>query len=92
MTNKTNSVLYVGVTGNLMQRVSQHVSGRGSVFSSKYNCVKLVYYEVFQDMTQAIAREKQLKHYKREWKNNLIESINPGWEDLWFSLMNNPLG
>ena len=90
MTNRTNSVLYIGVTNSLKRRMTEHGEGRGSVFTAKYNCEKLVYYEAFPDIEQAIAREKQLKHFKREWKNQLVESINPGWEDLSVSVVVDP--
>ena len=82
MTNSTNSTLYIGVTNSLKRRIEEHKEGVGSVFTAKYRCSKLVYYEQFPDIEQAIAREKTLKKYNRQWKNNLIESINPEWEDL----------
>jgi putative endonuclease len=82
MTNFSNKVLYVGVTNSLKRRIIEHADGCGSVFTSKYNCHKLVYYESFSDIEQAIAREKQIKHFKREWKNHLIEAVNPDWLDL----------
>ena len=82
MTNPSNKVLYIGVTNSLKRRISEHAEGKGSTFTSKYQCSKLVYYEVFPDIEQAILREKQMKHYKREWKNNLVKAVNPGWEDL----------
>ena len=82
MTNASNNVLYVGVTNDLSRRVAEHAEGRGSIFTHKYNCGKLVYFEVFSDIEQAIAREKRLKNWRREWKNKLVESINPDWHDL----------
>lgn len=82
ITSPANKVLYVGVTNSLKRRIAEHSDGRGSVFTSKYWCSKLVYFESFPSIVQAIAREKQLKHFKREWKNNLVESINPEWNDL----------
>ena len=82
MANASNSVLYIGVTNDLARRVSEHAGGGGSFFTQKYNCHKLVYFEVFPDIEQAIAREKQLKNWKREWKNELVETINPDWRDL----------
>ena len=91
MTNRTNNVLYTGVTNSLVRRIAEHTEGRGSIFSSKYNCSKLVYFEVFPDMEQAIIREKQIKHYKREWKNQLIDTINPEWNDLSTSITTDPL-
>lgn len=82
MTNKTNNVLYIGVTNSLKRRIAEHSEGRGAVFTSKYNCSKLVYFEIFPTIKQAVTRERQLKHFKREWKNQLVETINPKWQDL----------
>ena len=82
MTNVTNSVLYIGVTNSLKRRISEHAEGSGSVFTHKYNCTKLVYFESYPDIEQAITREKQLKHFKRAWKDELVASINPDWRDL----------
>jgi len=82
MTNALGNVLYIGVTNSLKRRILEHQEESGSYFTHKYNCNKLVYYESFPDISQAIAREKQLKHFKRVWKNELIESINPQWRDL----------
>ena len=82
MTNGNNNVLYVGVTNSLKRRMVEHSEGRGSEFTKKYNCSKLVYYEVFPSIEQAIAREKQIKHFKREWKNQLVEKVNPEWTDI----------
>ena len=90
MTNRTNNVLYVGVTRSLTRRIVEHAEGRGSVFTSKYNCSKLVYFEVFPTIEQAISREKQLKHFKREWKNQLVETVNPEWRDLSESVISDP--
>ena len=90
MTNSTNSALYIGVTNSLVRRVSEHAAGQGSVFTANYHCHKLVYYEVFPDIEQAIAREKQLKHFKREWKNQLVEKLNPSWSDLATELVSDP--
>ena len=82
LTNYTNRVLYIGVTNSLKRRITEHKDGIGSSFTSKYHCTKLVYYESFPEIEQAIAREKRLKTYPREWKNNLVDSINPEWRDL----------
>ena len=82
MTTSLNKVLYVGVTNSLKRRMIEHAEGRGSFFTSKYACDKIVYYESFPDIEQAIAREKQIKHFKREWKNKLVEAVNPEWKDL----------
>ncbi|WP_375203982.1 GIY-YIG nuclease family protein [Hyphococcus sp.] len=82
MTNKRNTVLYVGVTGDLGERVTAHISGAGSDFTSKYKISKLVYYEAFAQIEEAIAREKRLKRWRRSWKNELIERSNPNWDEL----------
>lgn len=74
--------LYVGVTNDLLGRVSLHRAGLGSVFAAKYGVHNLVYYEVHSDIEQAIKREKNIKAWKRAWKINLIEERNPNWEDL----------
>jgi len=84
MVNKTNTTLYTCVTSNLVKRVYEHKNSiNKSSFTHKYNCHKLVYYEVFEDIKLAIEREKQLKRWRREWKNELIEKSNPDWRDLW---------
>ena len=82
MTNKNNTVLYTGVTNNLVRRVLEHRSGTGSQFTRKYNITKLVFFETTRDVNAAIAREKQLKAGSRQKKIALLEEINPGWEDL----------
>jgi len=82
MTNKHKNVLYTGVTSNLGQRVVQHESGFYDGFSKRYNCHFLVYYEHFNDIILAFAREKQIKKWRREKKNKLISSFNPEWQFL----------
>ncbi|MBQ3208142.1 MAG: GIY-YIG nuclease family protein [Bacteroidales bacterium] len=89
-TNKNNTVLYVGVTNSIKRRITEHSEGRGSVFTSKYKCSKLIYFEALPTIEQAIAREKQLKHFKREWKNQLVEAINPEWKDLSGYIIDDP--
>ena len=76
-------VLYIGMTNDLQRRIWQHRTKAFEGFSSKYNCRRLVYFEVFPDPTSAIAREKALKGWLREKKIALIESANPTWRDLW---------
>jgi len=83
MTNKYNNVLYIGVTGDLTKRVAEHKKHMLGKFTAKYNCEKLVYFEIFHNPNDAIYREKQLKEWNREWKNNLINAQNPDWNDLW---------
>ena len=82
LTNRYNNVLYVGVTNNLKRRTAEHKAKINKGFTYKYNCDKLVYYEIYTLITDAIAREKQLKNWKREWKNKLISDFNPEWRDL----------
>ena len=83
MANASHSVLYVGVTNDLKRRVWEHKNGINTdSFTDKYNCHKLVYYEHTNSIQAAIKREKQLKNWKREWKNELIEKQNPDWIDL----------
>ena len=82
LTNKNKSVIYIGVTSNLLKRIYQHKTKYYKGFTSKYNCDKLVYFEEFTDINQAISREKQLKAGNRKRKEDLINSINPEWKDL----------
>jgi len=82
MANKHNNVLYVGVTNDLRRRVAEHIAKINKGFTYKYNCDKLVYFEIIISITDAIKREKQLKNWKREWKDELISSMNPNWNDL----------
>ena len=82
MANKNNNVLYIGVTSNLEKRVYQHKAKVYKGFTEKYNCNKLVYFEVFTDIKQAISREKQLKKGNRKRKNDLVNNMNPKWDDL----------
>jgi len=72
MASPNNNVLYIGVTNNLERRVWEHKNKCGSEFTTKYNCVKLVYYEDYTFINDAIAREKNLKNWKRTWKDDLI--------------------
>lgn len=87
MTNKNNTVLYAGVTSNLIKRVYEHKNKLVEGFSKKYNLTKLVYYEVFEDMINAITREKQIKAGSRKKKIALVESINKEWRDLYQSIL-----
>lgn len=78
-----SDVFYIGVTNELLKRYKEHKEGiNQKSFTSKYKCFKLVYFEEYQDIKEAIAREKQLKRWKRLWKINLIKKINPSFEDL----------
>ncbi|MEC5156954.1 GIY-YIG nuclease family protein [Chryseobacterium sp. MP_3.2] len=89
LTNLSNTTLYIGVTSNLPQRILEHREKKypGS-FTSKYNIGKLVYWEAFSDITDAIGREKQLKAGSRQKKIDLIASINPMWNDLFDDIQN----
>jgi len=86
LSNKYNNVLYVGITNDLIRRVYEHKNKLVDGFTEKYNVDKLVYYELFNDPTNAITREKQLKGYSRKKKVELITSFNPEWEDLYGTL------
>jgi len=88
LSNKNNNVLYTGVTNNLERRMLEHKSKVNASFTAKFNCNKLLYYEEFQWIEEAIAREKQIKGGSRLKKIKLINTHNPNWEDLsidWFS-------
>jgi len=83
LTNRTNKVLYVGVTSNLIRRVWEHKTKVNKCFTSRYNIIKLVYYETLNSIRGAIRREKQLKNLLRKKKVVLIEKNNPFWKDLY---------
>jgi putative endonuclease len=83
LTNQYNTVFYVGVTNNLIRRVYEHKNKLVKGFTSKYNLNKLVYYEVFSDVRDAIYREKQIKSWNRKKKIEMIEKFNPEWKDLY---------
>lgn len=82
-----NSTFYVGVTNNLVRRVFEHKEGMVPGFTKKYDIKTLVYYECFNDVYQAISREKTIKKWTRKIKMNAIERINPEWKDLYYELM-----
>ena len=82
ITNKSNNVLYVGVTNNIIRRMYEHKNHLVKGFSDKYNCEKLVYVEITNNISDAIAREKQIKGWLRKKKEDLINSINPNWDDI----------
>jgi len=83
MASKKNGVLYIGVTSDLKQRIFLHKQGKIDGFTKKYHVNILVYYEIHEQITEAIRREKQLKEWRRKWKVELIESKNPDWTDLY---------
>ena len=82
LANNHNNVLYIGVTNNIVRRITEHKAKINRGFTYRYNCEKLVYYESYNLIVDAIAREKQLKNWKREWKAKLISDFNPEWKDL----------
>ena len=82
LTSKTNTTMYVGVTNDINRRLYEHKNGLLDGFTKKYNVHKLVYLEETDSIDDAIAREKQLKGWKRDKKNQLVETMNPEWKDL----------
>ncbi|MEA2164053.1 MAG: putative endonuclease [Thermoanaerobaculia bacterium] len=80
--SNTSMTLYIGVTNNLARRVWEHRNGVGSLFTSRYHCNRLVYFEQTTDVAGAIAREKQLKGWNRKRKIELVKRMNPSWSDL----------
>ena len=87
LASKPYGTLYIGVTNGLLQRVGDHREGNGSRFTSRYGVDRLVYFEAFSNIADAIQREKSLKRYRRQWKINLIERENPDWRDLFPALL-----
>ncbi len=84
MTNYTKTTIYIGVTSDLQTRIQQHRSGENpKSFTARYNLKYCIYYEMLPSITEAIAREKELKKWRREKKEVLINKINPEWKDLW---------
>jgi putative endonuclease len=82
LANWNKNVLYFGVTNNLSRRLHEHFSGTISGFTQKYNCKYLVYYELFEYINDAISREKELKKWRRDKKDQLINQFNPEWKSL----------
>ena len=80
LTNKNKTTLYIGVTGDFQKKISDHYDGIGSTFTRKYALKHLIYYEKFDNITDAIQREKQLKRWSRSKKEELIRKLNPDWE------------
>ena len=87
LTNSRHTVLYTGVTNNLLRRVLQHKNKIGSAFTKKYNVDQLVYFEIGDDINKAIFREKQIKAGKRQDKIDLINGLNPEWKDLYSDMI-----
>ncbi len=82
LTNQNKTVLYTGLTGNLEQRVTQHKAGEVQGFTKKYNVMNLIYFEEYKNIDDAKYREKRIKAWKREWKENLINETNPNWDEV----------
>ena len=82
MSNISNTVLYTGVTNDLERRIVEHRTPDEKSFTTRYNCHKLVYFEEFSSIVEAISREKQIKSWNRKRKNLLVERVNPNWIDL----------
>jgi putative endonuclease len=86
MASRQHGTLYVGITNDLAARIFAHKQGRGSQFVRRYSVTRLVWYELYERPDEAIAREKQLKKWRRDWKTRLIEEMNPVWSDLYPTL------
>lgn len=91
LASKRNGTLYIGVTNDLIKRVWEHKNDLVEGFTKKYKVHTLVYYEQTIDVNSALAREKQLKKWNRQWKIQLIESVNPSWEDLYEDIIDSRL-
>lgn len=87
LASKYNGTLYIGLTSDLIRRVWEHKNKFIPGFTQKYNVTMLVYYEIFNDITLAAAREKRLKEWKRQWKIDLIQKNNPKWKDLYTDII-----
>lgn len=87
LASKRNGTLYIGVTNDIARRIWEHKEGIIPGFTKKYNTKLLVYYEEFHNINEAIGREKLLKRWRRLWKLQIIENMNPDWTDLYESLM-----
>ena len=86
MSSRYNKVLYVGITSYLIKRVWEHKNKVVDGFTKRYNLYKLVYYEIYDDIETAINREKQIKSWSRRKKAELINALNPSWDDLYEKL------
>ena len=91
LASREYGTLYIGVTSDLLNRLYQHRTNAAQGFTSRYSVYRVVRYELYETMPEAIAREKQLKRWHRQWKINLIESENPQWLDLAIGLGLSPL-
>ena len=86
LASKKNGTLYTGVTNDLARRAFEHRNGAGGRFTRRYHVQRLVWFEEHSDINEAIAREKQIKRWERAWKIQMIEAINPAWDDLYETL------
>ena len=87
LASRRNGTLYVGVTSDLAKRIKEHRLKMVDGFTKRYGITKLVYFEMFEDIKDAIARERQVKEWRREWKTELIQSSNPYWRDLYEDIL-----
>ena len=90
LASRPGGALYVGVTSDLSLRVWQHKQGQGGLHTRRYRIDRLVYYQGYDDVRSAIQRERNIKHWPRAWKSNLISALNPGWNDLYDDLAGKP--
>jgi putative endonuclease len=88
LASKKHGTLYIGVTSDIVRRVYEHKKKAAPGFTTKYGVDKLVLFEIYDDAATAIAREKELKKWKRDWKTRLIEEQNPNWDDLYPGISN----
>ena len=86
LANRRNGTIYTGASLDMWARIGQHKSGKGSHFTAKYGCDRLVWYEIHAQVAAAKHRETRLKTWKRQWKVDLIEATNPHWDDLTMTL------
>ena len=91
MTNRSRVVLYTGVTNSIESRLWFHANGPGRSFTKRYNVDRLVYYEEYENPEEAIAREKEIKRWRRQKKNAVVETVNPRWNDLRYELFGDEL-
>jgi putative endonuclease len=87
LASRRNGTLYVGVTSDLVERIGEHRQKLVEGFTKKYEVTNLVYYEAFEEIRAAIVRERQIKEWKRKWKTDLIQSVNPYWRDLYEDIL-----
>ena len=86
LANRKEGTIYIGITSDIIRRVYEHKAKAGDGFTAEYNVDRLVYFEQHSDVLEAIAREKKLKRWRREWKIELIQRGNPDWRDLYDDL------